>query len=134
MSPKEFLQQYRVCCRKYQGILESIEQTRSMAEKTTQAFSGDRVSSSACDRLGSIAAILADMETEARAELTDLAAKKLIVVQAINAIPHDNQRNVLYHRYVLQKKWEQVAVDLDLDLRWMFRIHGEALQKIKFDH
>ena len=134
MTPKEFLHQYRVCCRKYQGILESIEQTRSMAEKTTQVLSGVNICSGTSDKVGSISAILADMETEAWEELTDLAAKKVIVVQAINAIPHDNQRDVLYHRYVLLKKWEQVAVDLDLDLRWMFRIHGEALQKIKFDH
>lgn len=130
MTSKEFLQQYRVCCRKYKAILESIEQLRAMAEKTTHAFSADRVSGSSSDRLGSLSAILADAETDAKAELQTLAAKKKEVEQVIQTVPCDNQRNVLYHRYILQKKWEQIAVDLGFDYRWVTRLHGEALQSI----
>lgn len=131
MSPKEFLQQYRVCCRKYQGVLESIEQTRSMAEKTTQVLSGDNICSGTSDKVGSIGAILADMETQAFEQMRELAEKKRAVTQAIERVPQENQRIVLYHRYILQKKWENIAVDLSLDLRWVYRLHGEGLQNIR---
>ena len=130
MTPKEYLMQYRVYCRKYSAILESIEQLRAIAEKTTHAFSADRVSSSSSDRMGNIASILADAETDAHAELQMLAAKKKEVEGIIAAIKHNNHRDVLYHRYILQKKWEQIAVDLGFDYRWVTRLHGEALQSI----
>lgn len=132
MTPKEYLMQYRICCRKYSAILESIEQLRALAEKTTQAFSGDRVSSSSSDRLGNIASILADAETDAQSELSILAAKKKEVEQAIAAVDHEKQQSILYHRYILQKKRENIAVDLEIDLRWVYRLHGEGLQKINF--
>ena len=132
MTPKEYLMQYRVCCRKYSAILESIEQLRAIAEKTTHAFSADRVSSSSSDRMGNIASILADMVTDAEAELLDLATKKHDVELVISAVDHEKQRSVLYHRYILQKKWENISVDLDIDLRWVYRLHGEGLQKILF--
>jgi hypothetical protein len=140
MTPKEYLQQYRICCRKHSATIESIEQLRSIAEKTTQAITGDRVSSSASDRLGNIASILADAETEAFEELEALIAKKKEISLAIentvlictcnkNCICAD-KRDVLYHRYILQKKWEQIAADLSFDYSWILDLHGQALQKI----
>lgn len=139
MTAKEYLQQYRVCCRKYQGILESIEQLRAIAEKTTHALGGDIVQSSTSDRTGKTCAALADAQTEARAELISLVVIKREIIKAIEdktcSCQHKcncaDQKAVLYHRYILQKKWELIAVDLIFDYSWVLRLHGEALQGIK---
>lgn len=140
MTAKEYLMQYRICCRKYDGVLESIMQLRAIAEKTTHTLNAYKVSSSSSDRLGSIASTLADAETDALAELQMLNETRNAVRQAIDNIVHDckcrkncicaEQREVLFQRYILQKKWENIAVDLSYDLTWVYDLHGKGLQKI----
>ena len=131
MNAKEKLQQYRVCCRKYDAVLENIERTRSLAEKTTQSFGGDPVQSSTSDRFGNICSIFADMITDAENELKELYIKQKEVEKLINEVKNSKYRDVLYHRYILQKKWERIAVDLNYDYSWVIDMHGKALNEIK---
>ena len=134
MTAKEYLGRYRACCQQYIYLLEGIEQLEALAQKTTAAMDGSNVQTGLTDKVGQKVSMLADMRTEAEEQLNELAKIKSEIEAVILAVRDNKQRTVLYHRYILQKKWEQIAVDLDLDLRWIFRIHGEALQKIKFDH
>ena len=54
-------------------------------------------------------------------------AQKLIAIQ-IERLPNDKQRDVLHKRYIEFKRWEQIAVDMDITVRHVYRIHGDALQ------
>lgn len=38
---------------------------------------------------------------------------------------------VLYRRYILNQKWEKIAVEINLDLRWIYRLHGQGLRNLE---
>lgn len=60
-------------------------------------------------------------------EIEQLEAKKQKIMKQIEAMPNEQHRSVLYHRYVLCWKWSEIAADMVLDERWVYRIHGQAL-------
>ena len=42
-----------------------------------------------------------------------------------------NGQTVLEKRYLCFQSWEQIAVEMGYDLRWLYRIHGKALEEVK---
>jgi hypothetical protein len=46
----------------------------------------------------------------------------------INSVQNYDYRLILQKRYINLLKWEQIAVDLNIDLRWVYRLHNKALK------
>ena len=42
-------------------------------------------------------------------------------------------RDVMRYRYIDGMKWEQIAVVMRLDYRWVLRLHGRALCKLTIE-
>ncbi len=60
-----------------------------------------------------------------------LVKLKQEIIEVINCIGDEMQRAILIERYINHKKWEKISVELHCDLRWLYRLHGKALLKIK---
>ena len=63
--------------------------------------------------------------------IDELGGLKQEILQAINSIEDEMQRAILIERYINHKKWGKISVELHCDLRWLYRLHGKALLKIK---
>lgn len=61
------------------------------------------------------------------AEITRLCAVKRQVNEAIEAVADGRRRRVLELRYRNYMRWEQIADVMGYDVRWVYRLHGEAL-------
>ena len=132
MTAKEFLMQYRNADDEINSHLDEIHRLRSLAAKTTHVMSHDRpAQSEGEDRLASIVARIADMEREVDDEIDRLDGIKRTVQRAIASVPDARLRKVLTLRYIGGKRWEQIAVDMDKQYRWILRLHGRALQEIE---
>ena len=131
MTAKEYLQQYLDADREIQAKVDQIARLRDMATRTTSAPAGDRVQSSAENKLERIISKIADMEAEVDAEIDRLADKRREVQTAIERVPNAAQREVLIRRYMVGQKWEKIAVELNFDYRWVLRLHGRALNEIQ---
>ncbi|MBQ1805527.1 MAG: RNA polymerase subunit sigma-70, partial [Oscillospiraceae bacterium] len=63
---------------------------------------------------------------------------KHAAMDAIDRVDDARQREVLELYYLDGYTWEQVAHRMELDPRWVFRLHGKALLRVKvldeFDH
>ena len=71
-------------------------------------------------------------------EIQRLQRKREQIVKEIEKVPNERYRKLLFERYVVCRKWQQIAVilsttDQPLDLRWVYRMHGHAL-KMFHDH
>ena len=64
------------------------------------------------------------------AEITKLCEVKRLVNDAIEAVADGRRRRVLELRYRNYMRWEQIADALGYDVRWVYRLHGEALQDV----
>ncbi len=133
MTKKEFLNQYRNAEREIAIKMDEIIRLREMATKVTQVLTPDKVKGGVENcREESIAKIV-DMEKEIGASIDNLKKIREQVERAINAIPNANQRDVLRLRYLNGMKWEQIAVKLNYDYRWVLRLHGMALHVIAIE-
>ena len=133
MTKKEFLNQY-LNAEKEIGIkLDQIARLRELSTKITQILTPDKVKSNSENRLESSVSKIVDIEREIGASIDQLERTRLQVESVINSVPNVNQRNVLRLRYISGMKWEQIAVKLNYDYRWVLRLHGKALNKIAIE-
>ena len=133
MTKKEFLNQY-LNAEKEIGIkLDQIARLRELSTKITQTLTPDKVKSNSENRLESSVSKIVDIEREIGASIDQLERTRLQVESVINSVPNVNQRNVLRLRYISGMKWEQIAVKLNYDYRWVLMLHGKALNKIAIE-
>lgn len=133
MTKKEFLNQY-LNAEKEIGIkLDQIARLRELSTKITQTLTPDKVKSNSENRLESSVSKIVDIEREMGASIDQLERTRLQVESVINSVPNVKQRNVLRLRYISGMKWEQIAVKLNYDYRWVLRLHGKALNKIAIE-
>ena len=133
VTKKEFLNQYRNAEREIAIKLDEIVRLREMATKVTQVLTPDKVKGGMENRREESIAKIVDMEKEIGASIDNLKKIREQVEYAINAISNANQRDVLRLRYLDGMKWEQIAVKLNYDYRWVLRLHGMALHEIAIE-
>lgn len=132
MSPKEYLEQYRICRRKYNGLLNNIKELEALAEKTTRTLNGDRVQGHSSDRVGSIGAVIADAKTDAEKELVVLFLKMHEIQTAVCAVQDDVFRELLTLRYIEDLNLNTVANQMGYSYDWARQLHGKALKCLNY--
>ena len=53
------------------------------------------------------------------------------ITEAISKIKNPTYRTLLTARYINFKKWTEVAEDMEIDLRWMYRLRKRAMEELK---
>ena len=136
MTAKEYLQQYRDAVRRAAASLDHLEELRAMAMRITPNYSGTGGGGQTGDRIGAAVARIVDAESRVSDELELLEATERAVIGTINSVEDKRLRGILYRRYICGRKWEVIAVDLNIEYRWLLRLHGRALQEVQkiIDH
>ena len=133
---KEYLMQYRRAARRVDAAAEHLAQLRAAAERITPNYAGGGGSHAAGDRLGEAVAKIVDAETRTAAEIDRMTDLQEEIIRIICAVEDARLRNILYRRYIVGQKWEEIAVAMHIEYRWMLRLHGRALRDAaeKIDH
>lgn len=137
MTPKEYLQQYRDAVRRATAAQDHLDELRAMAERITPNYENSGVGTHQTgDKLGAAVAKIVEAEERLDAEITMLIATELDVERTIKSVEDERLSSILYRRYICGNKWEEIAVSLNIEYRWLLRLHGRALQEIKkkIDH
>ena len=79
------------------------------------------------DKMLQLVARVDEVERDIVKELERLTLQKKKILDEIELVPKETHKQVLYDRYILCKKWEQIAVDYDKSVRWIYMVHGKAL-------
>ena len=131
MTAKEYLgQAYRLD----QRINSKLEQVLSLRDLTTKATAtmsdmpggGSRNVYKMQDIIGKII----DLENEINADIDQLVDLKRDIVAIIKAVENPEYQTLLELRYLCFKTWEQIAVDMGYELRWLYRLHHRALDAV----
>lgn len=130
MTAKEYLRQIGVLDAKINRRLKQVEELKELATATGSLAPGDRVQSSpAGDRMSSTVIKWIDMEHEVTRMIDELVDLKNQVIGEIHQLDDQRYIRILEMRYIDQEKWEQIALNMHLDVRWVYRLHGYALQE-----
>ena len=129
MTAKEYLvQAYRIDQR-INSKLEQIVSLRELATKATSTLSDMPASGTRnLHPMEGIIVKVIDLESEINDDIDTLVDLKREIVSIIKKINNPEHQTLLELRYLCFKTWEQVAVDMGYDLRYIHKLHGRALE------
>ena len=70
---------------------------------------------------------LADYAEDVDKLMREMIAARQRVEVLIASVPDAVQREVLTRRYIIGQRWESIAIDMDYEVRHIYRLHGNAL-------
>ena len=133
MTAKEYLRQYRTLDLRVNVKLTQIEELRSLAVRLSPTARFDKVGN-VTDKVGRTVSRIVDLERELQNDIDELVQTGEKIRRAINSLTDERLKVILELRYIKGKKWEDIADMLNTELRWIYRLHGRALQVIEIDH
>lgn len=128
---KEILNQYRFKAKKAKQMEDEYDKFMTRATKVTASF--DETSSHSnkiSDKVGDNAIKLVEIREKWRTLWVDAERERLTIVDRINKLD-EPYSTILMLRYVQEKKFEQIAFEMNYSYDWITHLHGEALDKFK---
>lgn len=125
MTAKEYLSQARYLDNRIKSKLLQIDSLNELATRCTPSYSdmpkspnreGSRMESAILD--------IIELEDEISKDVVELVALKKEIVDT-------EYQTLLEERYLCFITWEQIAVDMGYELRYIHKLHGKALEEVK---
>ena len=133
-SPKEYLRQIRlfdICIKQKEAELAAM---RSELENMSAAVTGERVQTSAKDKMSEKVSHIVDLEAMIIQDKEKFLRMKDRIINEIQSLDNSVYVDILYKRYVEYKQLEEIAVEMNYSYRQVLRLHGFALQEFKRWH
>ena len=132
METKEYLQQIGRYDRLINNKLVELAQYRSMACSVSAAKNDERVQSSpSYDTMDKIVSKIEQMENEIDMLVDRYIDNKRIIISQIDSMSDEMTYQILFSRYVEQKTFEKMAIEMNYCYKQIIRRHGKALQEFK---
>lgn len=123
---KEYLRAYLVHVRRIRRIEAELAELRSMKVAGAVKMDGMPHGSGQGDLSGYAAELDKLEQNLLRERYHRILAYKEIVAQ-IKAIKSENEKDVLFYRYIAGLDWWEIAEKLQYSERWIHKLHGRAL-------
>jgi DNA-directed RNA polymerase specialized sigma subunit len=132
MNAKEYLSQAFWLDRVIQNKLEQKERLEAMAQKVTVDFTKEKVlgGNNTTSPMEDATVKLIDLSHEINDDIDRLIDLKREILATIKSLEDTSYQLLLEMRYINNKNWDDVAVCMGYDRRWVMRLHGRALKEI----
>lgn len=129
---KEWLNQAYRMQEQISCIKKEMNMLQEMAEYITPIYENreDGKSSNISDRTATIAIEIADKQREYEQELQEYIEAIDRVKTIISQVCCEDERLLLRKRYLDFERWEQIALELNYSLSYIFEIHRSAIKKV----
>ena len=132
METKEYLQQIGRYDRLINNKLVELAQYRSMACSVSAVKNDERVQSSpSYDTMDKIVSKIEQMENEIDMLVDRFIDNKRIIISQIDSMADEMTYQILFSRYVEQKTFEKMAIEMNYCYKQIIRRHGKALQEFE---
>ena len=128
ISAKEYLKSIRTLDMAIKVKEEELYRLKLNIASLSPQTTGERVMNSSTSDMMSTVDKIVDMQAVINAEIDRLVNLKEEARSKINQLKDTRYVSLLTDYYINCKTWEQVAEDMEYDLRWIYRLHGRALQ------
>lgn len=131
MTAKEYLSQAFHLDHRIDSKIEQIASLNALATKCTSTITGmPRNPSPSVSTMADAVAKIVDLQTEINHDIDALVDLKREIVTIIKGVENTEYQTILEKRYLCYQSWEQIAVEMNYDLRWLYRMHNRALAEI----
>lgn len=131
MTVKEFLRSVREQDSLLRAYEQELEDLRRRAYNISSPKLGDKIQSNHLATLDEIVDKLDSQIEKVNVAWDELIDRRDMAKSLINTVEDESIRCVLYRYYILIQTWEQIAVEMNYTIRWVYKLHGKALQDLE---
>lgn len=132
MSAKEYLNQIRTLgfeIGKDKARLKELDS--EIGGLKAIDYARDKVQTSTNADLSGCVAELIELQNKVAKEIVTMQTKRQQIISEIRQLSNTEYIVLLTLRYIDCVRWEQIAVEMNLTLRRVYQLHGDALQSFK---
>ncbi len=132
LTAKEYLSQAYHIDRRINSKLEQVQSLRDLSTKAVATLSDVPPSKETRNihRMEDVIVKMMDLESEINTDLNALVDLKHEIVTIIKCVEAPDLQTILELRYLCFKTWEEISVELHLDIRWVHRLHNRGLNEV----
>lgn len=131
MTAYDYLNTIRILDALIQSKLEEQQQLKELATQITQAGDGLPHATGVSDKVGSTVSKLVDLQNDTAVLVEEYRNKRQEIIKVLELLP-PNQYAVLHKRFVLFKKWEEIADEMMYSERQVHRIRKRAIRLVQY--
>ena len=131
MTAYDYLNTIRILDALIQSKLEEQQQLKELATQITQAGDGMPHAIGVSDKVGNTVSKLVDLQNDTAVLVEEYRNKRQEVIKVLELLP-PNQYAVLHKRFVLFKKWEEIADEMMYSERQVHRIRKRAIRLVQY--
>lgn len=125
-----WLRRYRDALKLEVELRQELEAQRTRACKTTAALTGMPGGGGDGQALPRAVESIVAAQQELQAQINLCGATRREVVAVLDQITDARDHEILRRRYLLGQRFEEIAVDMMLEYRWVRRLHKRAVGEI----
>ena len=125
-----WLRRYRDALRLEEELRQELEDQRSRACKTMAALTGMPGGGGDGQALPRAVESIVAIQQELQAQINICGAIRREVVAALDQVADERDHEILRRRYLRGQKFEQIAVEMNLEYRWVRRLHKKCVGKM----
>ena len=130
MTAKEYLSQAKYLDIRINSKIRQVDALNDLAANATSTLSGmPHDPNHGRSTMADCVAKIVDLQTEINADIDELVDLKREILETIKSLHNVEFQTILERRYLCFETWEKIAADMGYDLRWLFRLHGKALEE-----
>ena len=132
MTAKEYLNQAYRLDQRIRSKQEQIAALNDLATDCSATSTGmPRNPNRGGSRMADAVAKIIDLQNEVAVDMEHLVELKAEIITTIKAVDCIEYQLILEKRYISGKSWPEIAVDLGYKMRHLYKLHDDALEKIK---
>ena len=129
MDAKEYLSQAHRIDQRINSKLEQMMSLRSLLGKATGTLSSaPKAATPNPHSMEDTICKMVDLENEINADIDALVDLKKEIMLRIKGVDNPEYQTLLELRYLCFKRWEDVAAEMGYDLRYVYKLHDQALE------
>lgn len=127
---KRWLWRYRDALRRERELKEELQEQKTRAASVTAALTGMPGAASDGQTLPRAVECIVAAKAELQAQINVCGAVRREIVAALDQIDDARDHEILRRRYLRGQKFEQIAVEMNLEYRWVRRLHKRLVSNI----
>ena len=130
---KKWLLEHRRLEQNIERDMEELQRLESRAEKITSMVSDMPKGSQQGDSLQRSVEKICELKVSLNQRIDAAVEKRKEIETVIETLEDKTLQLLLRYRYIDGMTWEQIAVKMRYDYRWVLRLHGRALERLTIE-
>lgn len=128
-----WLRRYQASLRREKELAEELEQLRARACRVTPALRDLPGSQGDGQALPRAIEQIVQAQQELQAQIAQCNAVRGEIVMKIEQVYNPRDKEILRRKYILGQRFERIAEALDLEYRWVRRLHHKVVNGMKME-